>query len=53
MCMHQSGMAPSGKGRTKERVMAAVAGNSRPKIRDLDRHGECGSPVQLRGPYTQ
>ena len=45
----------SGKGSMRERVMAAVAGNSRAKIRDLDRHGGCSTqtPVQLRGPYTQ
>jgi hypothetical protein len=35
--------------------MAAVAGNSRSKMRDLDRHGERSTqtPVRLRGPCTQ
>jgi len=45
----------SGKGSMRERVMAGVAGNSRSKMRDLDRHGGCSTqtPVQLRGPYTK
>jgi hypothetical protein len=48
------GRAQSRKGSMRGRVMAAVAGNSRSKMRDLDRHGECStqSPVRLRGPCT-
>ena len=42
------------KGNMRGRVMAAVAGNSRSKMRDLDRHGECSTqtPMRLRGPCT-
>lgn len=42
----------SGKGNMRERVMAAVAGNSRSKIRDLDRHGGCSTQLCSFGGRT-